>query len=191
MAPIGWTNWSTRIVIHQHGFLPIIPLFRLIRAHVAIPRPRIPTNLNSTHAPISHRLLALGTSNISRRSPQSLRKVSIIWIRPCFLPFEPPSTYVLNGIKLSPLPIASILGEILTLFGSRLVLDTSDITIPKQIVCPTLGMLGQAQIVPEQNIRLAKLHMIPLPPPIVYITVLFLMLTHLVISRGISHDDIV
>ena len=98
MAPIGWTNWSTRIVIHQHWFLPIIPRCRLILSHVANPRPRIPTNLNPTCAPISHRLLALGTSHISCRSPQSLRKVCIIGIRPCFLLFELPSANVLNRI---------------------------------------------------------------------------------------------
>mmetsp|Transcript_12561 Transcript_12561/g.20296 ORF Transcript_12561/g.20296 Transcript_12561/m.20296 type:complete len:265 (-) Transcript_12561:575-1369(-) len=191
MAPIGWTNWSTRIVIHQHGFLPIILLCRLICTHVAISRPRIPTNLNTTRAPISHRLLALGTSNISCRSPQSLRKVCIIRIRPCFLPFEPPSTNVLNRIELSPLPIAGILGEVLALFSSRLVNDTSGITSPKQIVCPIFGMSGQAQIVLERNICLAKLHMILLPPPIVRIEVLDLALTHLVVSSRISHDDIV
>ena len=185
------TNRSARIIIHQHGLLPILTDRRLIFTHIAIPRPRISTNLDVTPPSVGHCLRGLAAADVQGRLPQSLREVCVVGVWPRLLAFEPPTAYVLDVVLLPPFARASILGEVLALGNSRLVLDSILVAIVEQSSGPALGMLGEGEVPNLRSVLGSEPFVILLTAPIVAFQIRSVALVHLAVSGVIPHDDLV
>mmetsp|Transcript_9168 Transcript_9168/g.13819 ORF Transcript_9168/g.13819 Transcript_9168/m.13819 type:complete len:290 (-) Transcript_9168:576-1445(-) len=165
------THWTTGRIIHHHRSHPIVPLFRIVRAHRTIPRLGIPTHLHATPPAPAHALHTIGTPDVSRRVPHRLGQMSIVVPSPKFLVIDEALRDLVGGILPSPQSPPLVLGKVLPLIGI-VVLDANGLARIQQLVRVHLRIGSERRTPLEMSVFLVAVlslvaSSVPIPPSVV------------------------
>lgn len=146
VTSLRWAHRSTSRVIGHHWNHPIITLVSIVDkvavlvllCHFAVASLGVAAHLEPTHLVSAQALDGLGATNVLGGVPKTLRQVSVPVPAPELFVVDKTLDNLFSVVELTPVSGSLVLSEVLSLFDTRVVVDSSLLASIKE----PLGVVG-------------------------------------------------